>query len=68
MKRIDYFPKRLSEVLWSSFNTFIEVIIFRLKTLHCHVNQDNEMPFLARFDLVTLDLEHEVRLVLHGLA
>ena len=45
---------------------FIQGIIFRLEILHCCVDQGHE-KWHSGLNLVTYDLEHEVRLVFYGL-
>ena len=45
---------------------YIQVIIFRSEILNYCVDQGHEKSH-SWLDLVTYDLEHEVRLVIHGL-
>ena len=45
---------------------FVQAIIFRSEILNCCVDQDHEKCH-SWLDLVTYDLEDEVRLVIRGL-
>ena len=69
---VDEMPWFFSKTIkWGIMTQFYHendyVIIFRLEILHCCINQGHGKCH-SWLDLVTYDLEHEVRLIFHGLS